>query len=145
MYMCFPGGASGKESTCQCKRCKRCGFNPCVRKNPWRRKQQIPWRRKEQPTPVFLPGKFHGQRNLVGYSPWGPTESDTTECLSTYMYIYTWNIIQPQKERNSAICHTMDESRGHHAKKINQSQKDNYRKIPLTWGTENGQPYWNRT
>ena len=37
------------------------GFNPWVRK--------IPWRRKWQPTPVFLPGKSHGQRSLVGYSP----------------------------------------------------------------------------
>ena len=41
----------------------RCGFNPWVRKSPWRRK----WR----PTPVFLPGKPHGQRSLAGYSPWG--------------------------------------------------------------------------
>jgi len=39
------------------------------------------WRRKWQPTPVFLPGKSHGQRNLVGYSPWGRKESDTTERL----------------------------------------------------------------
>ena len=38
-----------------------------------------PWRREWQPTPVFLPGESHGQRSLVGYSPWGPTESDTTE------------------------------------------------------------------
>ena len=39
----------------------------------------FPWRRKWQPTPVFSPGKFHGQRSLVGYSPWGHKESDTTE------------------------------------------------------------------
>ena len=38
-------------------------------------------RRKWQPTPVLLPGKFHGWRNLVGYSPWGYKESDTTEQL----------------------------------------------------------------
>ena len=38
-------------------------------------------RRKRQPIPVFLPGKFHGQRSLVGYSPWGLKESDTTELL----------------------------------------------------------------
>ena len=38
-------------------------------------------RRKWQPTPVFLPGKSHGQRSLVGYSPWGHKESDTTERL----------------------------------------------------------------
>ena len=38
----------------------------------------VMWRRKRQPTPVFLPGKSHGQRGLVGYSPWGRTESDKT-------------------------------------------------------------------
>ena len=38
-----------------------------------------PWRRKRQPTPVFLPGEFHGQRSLQGYSPWGHRELDTTE------------------------------------------------------------------
>ena len=56
----FPGGASGKELTCQCK---RLGFHPWVGK--------IPWRRECLPTPVFSPGKSHGQRSLVGYSPWG--------------------------------------------------------------------------
>ena len=40
---------------------------------------RISWRRKWQPTPVFLPGKSHGQGNLVGSSPWGRKESDTTE------------------------------------------------------------------
>ena len=43
----------------------------------------MPWRRKWQPTPVFLPGKSHEQRSLVGYSPWGHKESDMTERLST--------------------------------------------------------------
>ena len=43
----------------------------------WVRK--IPWRRKWQPTPLFLPGKSHGQRSLMGYSPWGRKESATTE------------------------------------------------------------------
>ena len=38
-------------------------------------------RRKQQPTPVFLPGESQGQRSLVGYSPWGPKQSDTTERL----------------------------------------------------------------
>ena len=36
-----------------------------------------PWRRAWQPSPVFLPGQFHGQRSLAGYSPWGRKESDT--------------------------------------------------------------------
>ena len=40
------------------------------------------WRRKWQPTPVLLPGEFHGQRSLAGYSPWGHKESDTTEQLT---------------------------------------------------------------
>ena len=57
---------------------KRCWFDPWVRK--------ISWRRKWQGTPVFLPGKYHGQRNLVGYSPQGPKESDTTEWLSTHTH-----------------------------------------------------------
>ena len=39
------------------------------------------WRRQWQPTPVSLPGKFHGQRSLEGYSPWARKESDTTERL----------------------------------------------------------------
>ena len=45
--------------------------------DPWVGK--IPWRRKWQPTPVFLPGKSHGQRSLAGYSSWGHKESDMTE------------------------------------------------------------------
>ena len=53
---------------------------------------EIPWRRKWQPTPVFLPGKSHGQRSLVDYSPWGHKESDTTEWLHFlfpfWLYIY---------------------------------------------------------
>ena len=47
--------------------------------SPWIGK--IPWRRRWQPTPVFLPGKSHGQRTLVGYSPWGCTDLGTTEQL----------------------------------------------------------------
>ena len=50
-------------SSCQCGRHKRWGFDLWVRK--------LPWSRKCQATPVFLPGKFHGQRSLVGYSLWG--------------------------------------------------------------------------
>ena len=57
---CFPGGSDDKDSTCQCRRHE---FSPWVGK--------IPWWRQWQPTPVFLPGKSHGQRGLVGYSPWG--------------------------------------------------------------------------
>ena len=41
--------------------------------------RKIPWRREWQPTPVFLPGEFHGQRSLVGYSPWGCKALDMPE------------------------------------------------------------------
>ena len=67
----LPWWLSGKESACQCR---RHGFNP------WGGK--IPWRRKWQPIPVFLLGKSRGQRSLVGYSPGGRPESDTTERLN---------------------------------------------------------------
>ena len=69
--MDFPGGASGKEPSCQCRRQKRCRFNSWVGK--------IPQRRAWQPTPVFLPGESQGQRSLAGYSPRGLKESDMTE------------------------------------------------------------------
>ena len=46
------------------------------------RVRKIPWRRKRQPSPVFLSGESHGQRSLVGYSPQGCKELDTTERLS---------------------------------------------------------------
>ena len=48
------------------------------------------WRREWQSTPVFLPGEFHGQRRLVGYSPWGHKESDMTELLThTHTHTHT--------------------------------------------------------
>ena len=56
----LPDGSVGKESACQYR---RCGFDPWVGK--------FPWRRKWLPTPVFLPGKSHGQRSLAGYSAVG--------------------------------------------------------------------------
>ena len=68
----LPRWLSDKESACQCRR---------HRFDPWK----IPWRRKRQPTPVFLPGKFHGQRSLVDCSPWGCKESDTSEHTPTPM------------------------------------------------------------
>ena len=76
-----PGGTVGKESACQYRRCKRCGFIPWIRK--------ILWRRKWQPILVFLPGKLHGQRSLVGYNPWGCPESDMSVQLSAYACTHT--------------------------------------------------------
>ena len=55
----------------------RCGFDPWVRK--------IPWRRAWQSTLGFLPGKANEHRSLAGYSPWGRKESDMTEGLTCYL------------------------------------------------------------
>ena len=72
----FPGGSSGKESTCQCRRHKGRGFHPWVRKSTWRRALQ--------PTPVFLPGESYGQSNPTGCCLWGHKELDTTEWLTLH-------------------------------------------------------------
>ena len=49
--------------------------------------REIPWRRKWQPTPVFLPGKSHGQRSLASYSPWGSKEWETLSLSLIYIYL----------------------------------------------------------
>ena len=70
---------------CQCRRLKRHSFDFCIGK--------IPWSSKWQPTPIFLPGEFHEQRSLVGYSPQSYKESDMTQRLNNNssnipLYIY---------------------------------------------------------
>ena len=57
-----------------CLQCRRPEFDPWVRK--------IPWKRERQPIPIFLPGKFHGQKSLAGYGSWGHKQSDKTEWLT---------------------------------------------------------------
>ena len=69
------GGPSGKESTCQCRICRKCRLHSWVGK--------IPWRKKWQGSPVFLTIKSPGQRSLVGYIPRAREEPDKTERLST--------------------------------------------------------------
>ena len=79
-YLVYTYGASGKEPTCQCRRHKRCGFHPWV----WK----ILWRREWLPTPIFLPGKSHRQRSLVGYSPWGCRDRhDWNDLACMHIYI----------------------------------------------------------
>ena len=81
---------------------ERRGFDPWVGKTPWKRAWQT--------TPVLLPGESHGQRSLVGYSPWGWKESDTTEAtqqarthvLSTYYVLVTLLSAGLQQERKQA-------------------------------------------
>ena len=62
LYLGIADGLVCKESACQSRRHKEPGFDPWVRKIPWR----IAW----QTTPIFLPIESHGQRSLVGHSPW---------------------------------------------------------------------------
>ena len=86
----FPGGASDKESACQCRRCKRHRCDPWVAK--------IPWNRKWQPTPVYLPESSMDRA-------WSATvhrlaELDTTECvhMCTHTHTHTHTYPHPQRE-----------------------------------------------
>ena len=72
-----PGGSDSKASACNMG-------DPATIPGLGR----FPWRRKWKPTPVLLPGKFHGLRSLVGYSPWGCKESDTSEQLHIIFYTF---------------------------------------------------------
>ena len=79
LTLCSMRWLSGKESACQCRRRKRRGFDPWVRK--------IPWGKGWQPTPVLLPGQSHGQKSLAGHSPWSHKESDMTERLHFFTFL----------------------------------------------------------
>ena len=68
----FPGGSSGREPACQCRRQKRHGFHP--------------WRRVWQPTPEFLPGESHRQMSLVGYSLWVAKSQNDLACTHALMH-----------------------------------------------------------
>ena len=74
----IPGGSDSKRI---CLQFRRPRFDPWVGK--------IPWRREWLPTPAFFPGEFHGQRSLVGYSPWGCKELDTIEGLTLPIFLYS--------------------------------------------------------
>ena len=86
-FVGIPGGANGKEHACQSKRYKRHGFDPWIRKIPWRR----PW----QLTAGFLPGKSHGQRSLVGYSPWSRKESGVTGASQHASFFHLCSVWTP--------------------------------------------------
>ena len=136
IYMGFPGSSGGKESA--------------------RYVRKIPWRREWQPTPIFFPGKSHGQRSLVGYSPWGRKELDTTDwlkfslsyicmcvcvCVCVCVYIL-WvvfhcvlNTTQPQKQSEvlpfATTCKNLE---GIMLSEINWKKKDKYCMISLICG-----------
>ena len=79
----------------QWRRPRRRGFDPWVRKAPWRRK----W----QPTPVFLPGESHRERNLVGYSPQGHKESNMTG-RTKYAQVSTLRLRKKKMSSASVMC-----------------------------------------
>ena len=89
-WLSSSSSSSGKESTYQCR---RCGFDSLSEK--------IPWRRKWQPTPVFLPGKPHGQRSLVGYSPWGSRRVEHN--LATEQQQQLWSVSSLSLEKETYI------------------------------------------
>ena len=76
--------------------CKRAGLDPWVGK--------IPWRRTWQPTPVFLPGKSHGQRSLAGYSPGGRKESDRTKQQTATA---TWEAACKRGDQQAALMESL--------------------------------------
>ena len=107
----LPRWCGVKESICQCKTQKRSRLDLWVGKTPWSRK----W----QPTPIFLPRKFHEQRRLVGYCPRGCKESDATEWLNMHVHIqslsknciYSYPSLFPyteMKRNDDFICRSLD-------------------------------------
>ena len=83
--MGVPQWLSHKESTCNAGDTRVAGLIPGLARSCWR---------KCQPTLVLLPGKSHGQRSLVGYSPWGHKESDTTEQMNWMNWILVQWFVQ---------------------------------------------------
>ena len=104
----FPGGTSGKEPACQCRRCKQRGFDPWVR--------EILWRRACQPTPVLLPGESPGQRSLAGLQSMGSQRvkhnwSDLAQHIHTYKYTERQRLSsRPEKKEPSIGCRDADQA-----------------------------------
>ena len=86
--MGFPGGSGSKESACNAVR---------PRFDLWFRK--ISWRREWLPTPVVLPGKSHGQKTLVGYSPWGCKELDMNDHTHTHKLSHTCKLFLKDSQK----------------------------------------------
>ena len=107
LHVGFPGGSDGKQSACNVG---RPGLDHWVGK--------IHWRRAWQPTPVFLPGESHGQRSLVGYSPWGRRVWDDwatnthvcahaymTMCMHVYQHMHACLCVCVWKEAVTKLCY----------------------------------------
>ena len=94
-YPGLPRRLSGRESAWQCRRHRRWGFDPWVGK--------IPWSCKRHPTPVFLPGEFHGQKNLAGYSHRSQTVGHDQSYLASSVWENTEYIISDGSQRSRKL------------------------------------------
>ena len=102
-----------KDPPAKCRKHWTCRFDPRARK--------IPWRRKRQPALVFLLGEFHGQRSLVGYSPWGHRELDTN-----------------QHERARAHTHTHTHTHTRYGSNLSAHQWMERKDVAYIYHTQNG-------
>ena len=92
----FPGGDSGKESACQCRRCKRLGFDPWIGKIPWRRKD-------ENPLQYSCLKNSMDKRSLVGYSPWGRRVRHDRASACTHAHTHTHTHTHGTEEGKSKL------------------------------------------
>ena len=100
-FLISPGGAEVKASACNVGDLgSRPGFDPLVRK--------IPWRRKWQPTPVFLPGESHGQRSLVDYSPRVTNSQTRLSNFTHFTYENLGNSILRGSDGKEIVCNAGD-------------------------------------
>ena len=117
---------------CQCRRCKRHGFDPRVRK--------MPWRRARQPTPAFLPEESHEQSILAGYSAWGCKQSEWLSmhaCTSTNSH---WLLVESSPGENvlhsscQSCCIQLCDCRGlWKTEKAKQSQFCSFQLLSHVW------------
>ena len=89
------------------------------------------WRKKWQHTPVFLPGKFHRQMNLVGYSPWGCKELAPTEHISTYTY--NGILLSHKKNKIMPFAATWMDLKIVILSEVSQTEKGKYMTLFIHW------------
>ena len=93
--------------------------------------REDPWRRKWQPTPVFLPGKFHGQRSLEGYSPWGHKKNQTWLNNNN-------NLTKQLNNNNFRTCPKMCANKVYYLRMMKQAKKKTNLKfflVKISWKT----------
>ena len=124
----FSSGTSGKEPACQCRKHRIHGFDPWVGKIPWRMAWQL--------ISVFLPGKFHGQRSLVVYGPWGCKEQTWLKnlaCMHALQQIKSPSL----RDIQTSIFHSSIIHRIQNMEAAQQMDKENIREKEI----DNGIPF----